>query len=103
MFCIIVVQQDVFYSLFKDFNKIQENFEKRPTLEGKRISIKRVPLCKTILVKNLPPSATHDSVMYRFENKRAGGGEVEDGGVKLDLEKKIATIEFKDANGRVTF
>jgi hypothetical protein len=41
--------------------------------------------------------------MYRFENKRAGGGEVEDGGVKLDLEKKIATIEFKDANGRVTF
>mgnify|MGYP002803371376 CR=1 FL=1 len=79
-----------------DFDKIQESFEKRPTLEGKDMSIEAVPFCKTILVKNLPASATHDSVLFKFENKRAGGGDVE--AVDLDLEKKIATIEFKDPN-----
>ncbi|XP_028411232.1 uncharacterized protein LOC114533825 [Dendronephthya gigantea] len=38
--------------------------------------------------------ATHDSVMYKFENARARGSEVER--VELDLEKKIALVEFKD-------
>ena len=80
---------------------MKESFEKRPTLEGKDISIEPVSLCKTILVKNLPASATHDSVLFKFENKRAGGGEVE--AVDLDLDKKIATIQFEDPNGRTTF
>ena len=93
----------MFYSFISDFDKIQESFKKKPTLEGRHISIKTVPECKTILAKNLPESATHDSVMYRFENKRAGGGEVET--VNLDLEKRVAMVEFKDPNGRkrITF
>ena len=80
-----------------DFDKIQAAFKKRPTLEGKNLSIKTVPVSKTILVKNLPASATYDSVLYKFENKRAGGGEIER--VDLDLEKRIALVEFKDAKG----
>lgn len=68
-------------------------------MEGKNLSIKTVPVSKTILVKNLPASATYDSVMYKFENRRAGGGEIER--VDLDLEKRIALVEFKDASGRV--
>ena len=67
-------------------------------MEGKNLSIKTVPVSKTILVKNLPASATYDSVLYKFENKRAGGGEIER--VDLDLEKRIALVEFKDAKGR---
>ncbi|XP_028398972.1 protein mono-ADP-ribosyltransferase PARP14-like [Dendronephthya gigantea] len=77
-----------------DFDKIQEGLRKKSSLDGKQISIKTVPLCSTILVKNLPSSATHDSVLYKFENKRVGGGEVKR--VELDLEKKIALVEFKD-------
>lgn len=83
-----------------DFNKIQEGFKKKPTLDGKDISIDTVPtLCKTILVKNVPVSATYKIVLSRFQNEEAGGGEVER--VHLDLEKRIAWVEFKDPNGRM--
>ena len=75
--------------------------KKNPILEGKRVSIKTVPLCKTILVKDLPATATPDSVLYRFENERHGGGDVETVPVHLDLEKRIALVEFKDPNGRI--
>ena len=71
--------------------------KKKPTLDWKHISIKTVPLCKTILVKDLPVTATHDSVLYRFENEKYGGGDVEK--VHLDLGKRIALVEFKDPNG----
>ena len=81
-----------------DFDKIQEGLRKRSTLDAKKISIKTVPLCNTILVKNLPSTATHDSVLFRFENARAGGGDVER--VELDLEKRIALVEFKDPSGK---
>ena len=85
-------------TLNSDFDKIQAGLKKRPKLEGRNISIKTVPVSKTILVKNLPVSATYDSVLYKFENKRAGGGEIER--VDLDLEKRIALVEFKDASGK---
>lgn len=85
-------------NFISDFDKIQAAFKKRPILESKNLSIKTVPVSKTILVKNLPASATYDSVLYKFENKRAGGGEIER--VDLDLEKRIALVEFKDAKGR---
>ena len=81
-----------------DFDKIQTGLKKRPTLDGKNLSIKIVPVSKTILVKNLPASATYDSVLHKFKNKRAGGGEIER--VDLDLKKRIALVEFKDARGR---
>jgi hypothetical protein len=42
-------------------------------------------------------------VLYRFENKRTGGGEVEDSGVHLDPEKGIALVEFKDPNGSMHY
>jgi hypothetical protein len=93
----------MFHSFVADFDKLQEGFRKKPTLEEKHISIKTVPVCKTILVKNLPTTATYDSVLYKFENKRAGGGEVKDGGVHLDLEKRIALVEFEDPNGKMDF
>ncbi|CAB4034806.1 poly [ADP-ribose] polymerase 14-like isoform X2, partial [Paramuricea clavata] len=79
-----------------DFDKMKEGFKSKPTLEGKYISIKTVPPCKTILVKNLPSTATYDSVWLRFESKRAGGADVE--GVHLDPEKRTALVEFKDPN-----
>ena len=87
-------------SFILDLDKIQEAFNKKPSLEGKIISIKTVPLCKTILVKNLPITATSDSVCLNFESKRAGGDEVET--VQLDEEKKIALVEFKYPNGKIT-
>ena len=77
---------------------MKAGLKKRPTLEGRNISIKTVPVSKTILVQNLPASATYDSVLYKFENKRTGGGEIER--VDLDLEKRIALIEFTDGSGR---
>ena len=89
---------NVLYFFLSDFDKIQAGLKKRPTLEGRNISIKTVPVNKTILVKNLPASATYDSVLYKFENKRTGGGEIER--VDLDLEKRIALIEFTDGSGR---
>ena len=85
-------------TFISDFDKIQAAFKNRPTLEGKNLSITTVPVSKTILVKNLPALATYDSVFYKFENRRAGGGEIEK--VDLDLEKRIALVEFKDAKGR---
>ena len=87
-----------FTSFLSDFDKIQAGFKKRPTLEGRNISIKKVPVSKTILVKNLPASATYDSVLYKFENKRAGGGQIKR--VDLNLEKRIALVEFKDSSGK---
>jgi hypothetical protein len=87
----------MFFSFVSDFDKIQADFKKKPTLEGKDLSVKTVPLCKTILVKNLPATATDDSVSLSFESKRAGGGDV--ARVDLDLEKKIALVEFEDPNG----
>ena len=45
----VVFQNQKFFS---DFNKIWKAIEKGPKLQGKEISIKRVPKCKRISVKN---------------------------------------------------
>ena len=69
-----------------------------PTLDGNDISIERVPSpYKTILVKDLPVSATYDSVLATFEDEQDGGGEVER--IQLELEKGTAFVKFNDPSG----
>ena len=81
--------------------QIQEGLEKMPTLDGNDISIESVPSpCKTILVKDLPVSATYDSMLDKFENDQVGGGEIER--MQLDLEKGAAVVKFKDPSGKMT-
>ena len=79
-----------------DFHKVEEYTKQEPTLHGKKISIKKVPKCKSILVKNLPNSSTLDSVTRLFKNEIVGGGGIEQ--VTLDLEKRTAVVPFKDPN-----
>ena len=76
---------------------MREDAKQEPTLQGKKISIKRVSKCKSILVKNLPNSATLESVRRLFRNKTVGGDGVEN--VTLDLEKRTAMVQFKDPDG----
>lgn len=60
-----------------DYKKL-ENVCKQHKLESAMLQLSRVPVSNCVVVSNLKPDVTKDTVEYYFENKRkSGGGEVD--------------------------
>lgn len=92
--------QQLFASFFSlsDFEKVQESCRKK-CLEGRKISVSRVPITNCILVQNLNKNTTEDTIMYYFESKkRSFGGPVEK--VNFDSGNSRCLVFFEDHEGK---
>ncbi|XP_035682829.1 protein mono-ADP-ribosyltransferase PARP14-like [Branchiostoma floridae] len=77
-----------------DFDRIQAK-AKTKDLEGKTLSIERVPVTDAIIVTNLPDNASEDLVKLYFESERkSGGGPVSE--VEMNSHRHMAVIHFKN-------
>ena len=52
---------------------------------------------RTVAVRGLHPSTSKETVELYFENKRSGGGPVDD--VTMDAEKGVAYVTFEKTEG----
>ncbi|XP_076451605.1 protein mono-ADP-ribosyltransferase PARP14-like isoform X2 [Babylonia areolata] len=79
----------------KDLVKTMQMCQKR-TLEQRKLAVSKVPISNCLLVENLNPVTTEDTVRNYFENKRSCGGPVE----KVDMvpEESKCFIYFEDHN-----
>ncbi|XP_041369652.1 uncharacterized protein LOC121383626 [Gigantopelta aegis] len=77
-----------------DFKEVSMNLTKRK-FEAHTLEVRRVPVSKSIIVKNVPAEISADVIRMYFENKRrSGGGDI----LNVDLHTKqgCATITFEE-------
>ena len=86
------------YLLFhSDYEVIKQKVAKRK-LDGKMLSLEKVPVCHCVLVTGLNrKNTTKDAVFYYFENPRNGGGDVSN--VELNIKEGWALVSFEDSQG----
>ncbi|KAL3865256.1 hypothetical protein ACJMK2_006870, partial [Sinanodonta woodiana] len=70
------------------------------SIAGVFIKVERVEISNCILVQNLQPSSSHDVILYYFENKRSGGGDVEK--VEMKTDERYCLIYFEDPSDNAT-
>ena len=86
----------IFNLFVLDFNKVSDIFT-RKALEGIKLNFTKVPVSKSIIVKNVPEKVSSDAVRLYFENsRRSGGSEVSE----VKLISKCAVVTFKDEQGK---
>ncbi|XP_041370265.1 uncharacterized protein DDB_G0292186-like [Gigantopelta aegis] len=81
-----------------DFKEVSTNLTKKK-LAGHTLEVRRVPVSKSIIVKNVPAEISADALRMYFENKRrSGGGDI----LNFDLHTKqgCATITFEEEQGK---
>ncbi|XP_025094647.1 uncharacterized protein LOC112564207 isoform X2 [Pomacea canaliculata] len=76
-----------------DFSKVQEMCRQKK-LEGRQISVSRVPISNCMLVENLNKNTTENTILFYFEGKRSGGGPVEK--VAIDHENGRCLVFFEN-------
>ena len=62
--------------LSSDLEKTLQMSQKRK-LEGRQLTVSKVPISNCLLVENLSDATTEDTIAFYFENKRSNGGPVE--------------------------
>ncbi|XP_070541079.1 uncharacterized protein [Ptychodera flava] len=78
----------------EDFEKITHRISKKK-LSQATVTVQPAYHTDCVLVEDLPPNVSEDSLALYFESvKRSGGGEVDD--VDLDEERNSAKVFFKD-------
>ena len=84
-----------------DVDALQKVCAKR-TLEGAKLSVSKVTISNSVIVKGLKPRTSRDTVWYYFEGKRSGnmdGVEVDD--VQMKTDEGYALVFFKDHAGKI--
>ncbi|KAK7110531.1 hypothetical protein V1264_014385 [Littorina saxatilis] len=76
-----------------DLVKTAQFCQKRK-LEGRQLTVAKVPISNCLLVENLNDRTTEDTVELYFENKRSGGGAVEK--VEMVPEENKCFVFFED-------
>ena len=79
-----------------DFDKTRQMCKKK-SLEGKELSVSRVPVSKCILVEGLDDNITEDTVATYFESKRSRGGPVNN--ADMNPEEGRCYVYFEDSSG----
>ena len=79
-----------------DFNKTRQMCKKK-RLEGKELSVSRVPVSKCILVEGLDDNITEDTVETYFESRRSRGGPVNN--ADMNPEEGRCYVYFEDSSG----
>ncbi|KAL3865242.1 hypothetical protein ACJMK2_006857 [Sinanodonta woodiana] len=64
------------------------------SIQGVFLKVERVEISNCIVVQNIIPSSSHDAILYYFENKRSGGGDVER--VEMKTEERYCLIYYED-------
>ena len=83
--------------MYADSQAITQKIAKR-RLEDKRLSIEQVPVCHCVQVTGLNKSnTTKDTVLYYFENRKNGGGDVTN--VEINAKEGWALVYFEDPQG----
>ena len=79
-----------------DWNRVEQAYSKKPTLDGTKVVIDQVPVCSGAFISNIPSTASTDSVLLTIEN-RCGDDSVED----LDYEegREFAIVSFSNSKG----
>ncbi|XP_060564917.1 uncharacterized protein LOC132724121 [Ruditapes philippinarum] len=82
-----------------NFEKLEKACNER-RLEGAWLKVSKVQVSQCILVSNLAPTITKDTLQYYFENKRkSGGGDVEKIVMNEDDDERTCMIFFEDYKG----
>ncbi|XP_041369508.1 protein mono-ADP-ribosyltransferase PARP14-like [Gigantopelta aegis] len=86
----------IHFSEMPDVEKLQQVCAKR-SLEGSKLTVNKVPISNSIIVKGLKPKTSEDTVWFYFEGKRSGnvaGVEVEM--VQMKPDEGYSLVYFKD-------
>ncbi|XP_031574899.1 uncharacterized protein LOC116308576 [Actinia tenebrosa] len=75
-----------------NFQNAKREMESR-NLEGARVTVHRVPVSSSILVRNLASNTTRDALEYYFSNPRIGG---EVTSIQYEEGNEEAVVTFKD-------
>ena len=90
--------KQIFLKLYSlDFHKIKEKAERRG-LESARVTIQRVPVCRSILVSGISEDTNQDAIELFFESPRNNGGPVET--VRFKPESVQAVLVFQNSTGQ---
>ncbi|KAK7479356.1 hypothetical protein BaRGS_00029434 [Batillaria attramentaria] len=78
-----------------DLTEVETMCRKRK-LEGRQLTVSKVPITNCILVEGLHPNTTEDTVELYFENKRSKGGPVEKAEITHDGDVHRCFVYFQD-------
>ncbi|KAK7499456.1 hypothetical protein BaRGS_00009431, partial [Batillaria attramentaria] len=80
-----------------DYQEVQENLRKKKKLQGRQLVVSRVPVSNCLLVENIGPSTSLETVVLYFENtRRSQGGPLERWEVLDGGEDQRCLLHFKD-------
>ena len=82
-----------FYCL--DFEKLQESLKKR-SLDDQFLTVDTVEVSRQVKVTGYAKQTLDDTLIFFFENKRSGGGDV----VNVIREEDRILVEFRNTEGR---
>ena len=92
-----LIKADFFTLYSLDFLKIKEKGERRG-MDSARITIQRLPVCRSILVSGISEDTTQDAIELCFESPRNNGGPVET--VRFKPESGRAVVVFQNSSGQ---
>ena len=92
-----LVKADFFTLYSLDFLKIKEKGERRG-MDSARVTIQRLPVCRSILVSGISEDTTQDAIELCFESPRNNGGPVET--VRFKPESGRAVVVFQNSSGQ---
>ena len=86
----------VTYSSILDWVRVRKNHSKKPSLDGSKIEIEKVPVCTSALISEIPNTVSNDYLQLTLE-KYCG----EDSIAKIHYEKeqKFASVRFRNPRG----
>nr|KAG5693840.1 hypothetical protein BaRGS_004448 [Batillaria attramentaria] len=87
--------KDIVYGDEPDLTEVETMCRKRK-LEGRQLTVSKVPITNCILVEGLHPNTTEDTVELYFENKRSKGGPVEKAEITHDGDVHRCFVYFQD-------
>ena len=67
-------------------------------MDSARVTIQRVPVCRSILVSGIAEGTTQDAIELCFESPRQNGGPVET--VWFEPESRRAVVVFQNSTGQ---
>ena len=92
-----LIKADFFTLYSLDFLKIKEKGERRG-MDSARVTIQRLPVCRSILVSGISEDTTQDAIELCFESPRNNGGPVET--VRFKPESGRAVVVFQNSSGQ---
>ena len=79
-----------------DWIRVRDNYSKRPSLDGSKIEIKKVPVCKSAIISQIPNTVSTDYLQLVIE-KYCGDDSVEE--INYEKGQTFASVRFHNPRG----